>query len=119
MFTRMFWRRGTWAHQFGIEGHMGYGGFHLTQFFQLGPNDTERSYFEDGFMVGTGKLLVYLLPTFFMFFGMYYLYKRNRNIGIFLITLFLISSVMMVLYMNFADGTRPEHRDYLYWLQNR
>ncbi len=118
MFSRMFWRRGSWAHQFGIEGHMGYGGFHLTQFFQLGPNDTERNYFEDGFWVGSGKLLVYLLPTFFMFFGMYYLYKRNRNIGIFLITLFLVSSVMLVLYMNFADGTRPEYRDYLYWVKS-
>lgn len=117
MFSRMFWRRGELSRQFGIDGHMGYGGFHLTQFFQLGPQDTEKNYFDDGAMQGTGKLIVYLIPTFFMIFGMYYLYRKDRNLGIFLITLFIISSVMMVFYMNFADGTRPEHRDYLYWLK--
>ena len=42
MVERMFWRRGTWQHQFGVEGHMGYGGFHLTQFFHFSPLDTQN-----------------------------------------------------------------------------
>jgi hypothetical protein len=108
MFSRMFWRRGTWAHQLGVEGHMGYGGFHLTQFFRFGPHDTEQFF-------GFGKLLVYLLPTFFMVYGWYYLFKKNRNIAIFLGSLFLLSSIGLVLYMNFSDGTRSEYRDYLQW----
>src|SRR5690606_37106581 len=64
------------------------------------------------------KLIVYLMPTFFMLFGWYHLYKRNKNAGLFLISLFILTSVMMVLYINFADGTRPEFRDYQYWVQN-
>ena len=117
MFSRMFWRRGSLLRQFGIDAHMGYGGFHLTQFFQLGPNDTAETYFKAGLIPGLIKTLIYLVPTLFMLFGWYYVYKKNRNLGIFLITLFIISSVAMVFYMNFADGTRPEHRDYLYWLK--
>ena len=118
MFSRMFWRRGTWAHQFGIDGHMGYGGFHLTQFFQFNPLDTERSFFQDGFLIGWAKLFVYLIPTGLMLYGWYYLLKKNRNIGILLISLFLLTSVVMVLYMNFADGLKPEYRDYMYWIKS-
>jgi hypothetical protein len=109
MFGRMFWRRGTWAHQLGIEGHMGYGGFHLTQFFKFSPLDTEQWF-------GFAKLFIYLIPTGFMLYGWYSIYKKNRNIGIFLISLFLLTSVGLVFYMNFADGTRSEFRDYTYWV---
>jgi hypothetical protein len=52
-----------------------------------------------------------------MFYGWVYLFKRSRNTAILLITIFIASSIIMTLYMNFADGTRPEHRDYLYWLK--
>ncbi|MBN1760092.1 MAG: DUF2723 domain-containing protein [Chitinispirillaceae bacterium] len=118
MFSRMFWRRGTFGHQFGIEGHMGYGGFHITQFFHFSPLDTKVNFLQTDFASGMGKLLVYLIPTAFMFFGWGYLYKKNRNVAIYLIALFIITSIVMTLYMNFADGTRPEHRDYLYWLKS-
>jgi tetratricopeptide (TPR) repeat protein len=117
MFGRMFWRRGTWGHQFGIEGHMGYGGFHITQFFHFSTLDTQKNFLETG-IAGFAKLLVYLVPTGLMLFAWGYLYKRNRNVAIYLIALFIITSVVMTLYMNFADGTRPEHRDYLYWLKS-
>ena len=118
MFTRMFWRRGTWGHQFGIEGHMGYGGFHITQFFHFSNLDTEKNFMETDFLSGLAKLIVYLIPTGFMLFGWGYLYKKNRNVALYLIILFIITSVVMTLYMNFADGTRPEQRDYLYWVKS-
>ena len=66
MISRMFWRRGSWGHQFGIEGHMGYGGFHITQFFQFKPTDREQNFVateSTGFL----KLIVYLMPTFSCF----------------------------------------------------
>lgn len=115
MFSRMFWRRGSFAHQFGIDGHMGYGGFHITQFFHFSLLDTERSFFADGFAQGFAKLLVYLIPTFAMFYAWGYLYKKNKNAAIFLISIFILCSIVMILYMNFADGTRCEQRDYAYW----
>lgn len=117
MISRMFWRRASWGHQLGIEGHMGYGGFHITQFFQFKPTDREQNFVATE-SAGFFKLIVYLMPTFFMLFGWYYLYKKNKNAGLFLISLFILTSVMMVLYINFSDGTRPEFRDYQYWVQN-
>jgi len=115
MFSRMFWRRGSWGHQFGIEGHMGYGGFHITQFFHFSSLDTQKNFLQTDFLSGVGKLIVYLIPTAFMFFGWGYLYKKNKNVAIYLGVLFVITSIVMTLYMNFADGTRCELRDYQYW----
>lgn len=117
MITRMFWRRATWGHQLGIEGHMGYGGFHLTQFFQFKPTDTENNFVATE-SAGAAKLIVYLIPTFMMLFGWYHVYKKNRNLGIFLISLFILTSIGLVLYINFSDGTRPELRDYQYWIRS-
>ena len=76
-------------HQFGIDGHMGYGGFHLTQFFRFGNKnamkDAEKN-FVDGSLEGWGKLFVYLLPTFFALLGWYLMGKKNRNVAIFFIS---------------------------------
>lgn len=117
MFSRMFWRRGSWANQFGIEGHMGYGGFHITQFFRFSDQDTQRSLFSDGMATGYLKLLTYLIPTALMMYAWFFLYKRNRKSAIYLVSLFLLTSVGLVLYMNFADGTRPERIDFENWVR--
>ncbi|KMQ52479.1 putative membrane protein [Chitinispirillum alkaliphilum] len=117
MLRRMFWRRGALGTQFGIDEHMGYGGFHLTQFFRLGEYDTAVSFFKNGFGAGMSKLLTYLLPTFLMLYGWYYLFKKNRPIAIFLISLVMVTTIGMVFYMNFADGTRPERAMYEQWIE--
>jgi len=117
MITRMFWRRGLWSNQLGIEEHIGFGGFHLTQFFRLGPNDTAVSFFKAGFVQGLAKLIIYLIPTAFMFYGWSYLYKKNKHAATFLIALTLLTTIGMVLYMNFADGLRPERYDYEQWVR--
>ena len=117
MISRMLFRRGTWGHQFGIEGHMGFGGFFLTQFYRFSLQDTQVNFFSKGMASGMGKLLIYLLPAALMIFGWFYLYRRSRNIAILLITLTLATTIGMVLYMNFADGTRPEMRDYQMWVK--
>ncbi len=122
MVTRSFWRLGAWNKQFGFDGHMGYGGFHLTQFFHFGRSiftDRENSPVVNyGFGGGLIRIFIYLIPTFLMLFGWYYVYKRNRNIAGLLITLFLIGSIFLVIYMNFADGTRPMKRDYQMWVKS-
>ena len=125
MVERMFWRRGTWAHQFGIEGNMGYGGFHCTQFFhfslldtQNDPQDRPYLFSRDGPATGMLHLLIYLIPTGFMIFGFYFFYKKHRSIAILLISLELLTTIGMVFYMNFADGTKPEKRDYTVWVRS-
>jgi hypothetical protein len=133
MISRMFWRRGLWSNQFGIEEHMGFGGFHLTQFFRLDPADTAQSFFKDCFvlidgksvfqwavfMSGICKLIIYLIPTAFMLYGWLYLFKKNKLAAVFLISLTLLTTIGMVLYMNFADGLRPERYDYKQWMNFR
>jgi hypothetical protein len=118
MMTRMFWRLGDWKTQFGIEGHMGFGGFFLTQFYRFSVKDTQVSLFTGNVGRGIFKLIIYLIPLGLMLFGMWFLYKKNRNIAIFLISLELCLTLVLVFYMNFADGTRPERRDYVAWEQN-
>jgi len=122
MIARMFWRRGSWAKQFGIDGHMGYGGFHLTQFFHFGKSvatDREKTVFENwGAGRGTFYLILYLTPTFLMIFGWYYLYKRNPSEAMLLIFFILLTTVLLVIYHNFADGQHAEKRDYMMWVRS-
>ena len=115
MISRMFWRRGYWSSQFGIEEHMGFGGFHITQFFRLSSQATAVSPFKQGFIPGMSKLFVYLIPTVFMLYGWFYMWKKNRSAAVFLISLTLLTSIGLVFYMNFADGNLPERFDYEQW----
>jgi len=125
MISRAFWRRGTFAHQMGIEGNMGFGGFWLTQFFHFSPldmqNDPKKNqpylFTRNGPGIGALQLIVYLIPTAFIFFGWTYLYKRNKSAAIMLGLLIVIMTVGLVFYMNFADGTRCEYRDYQLWVK--
>jgi hypothetical protein len=117
MITRSLWRRGTLEHQFGIEGNMGYGGFHITQFFHFSLSDTKVNFMENGDAEAWAKLLVYLLPTFLMLFGWYYFYRKDKKIAFLLIFVTLLTTVIMAWYMNFSDGLRPEHQDYLQWMK--
>ena len=118
MVSRSMYRRGDLGRQFGVEGNMGYGGFHLTQFFHFSPKDNQKNFFEDNAATGFLKLLVYLIPTALMLFGWFYVYRRNKNVAVLLIFVVLLTTVILVWYMNFADGTRPEHQDFLAWKQH-
>lgn len=121
MIVRMFWPLAKRTTQFGFDGHMGYGGFHLTQFFHFGRSigiDRNNTVFQNWGSGGFIRLLLYLIPTILMIYGWYYLYSRSRNMAILLIFLFIIGSIILVFYMNFADGTRPMKRDYQMWVKS-
>jgi Flp pilus assembly protein TadD len=125
MIERMFWRRGTFAHQFGIEGNMGYGGFHITQFFHFSPLDTQNDrqgkpfiFSRKGDGMGMIYLFLYLLPTAFMVYGFYFLYRKHRNAAIFLIVFEVCLTLGMVCFHNFSDGTKAEKRDYMAWVRS-
>lgn len=86
MVTRMFTRRGTWANQFGDHAHMGF-----YRYFK-------QQYGFDGWM---------MLPVMFVgFFGAWWLLRKRLPSGVMIFLLFLLGSVGLVLYMNFADGTQ-------------
>lgn len=86
MITRMFERRGEWKNQFGNHPRMGFWGFFSEQY---GIN---------------GKR--FLILFFMGLYGIYYAIRFHWKSGIFMFLLILAGTVGLVLYMNFADGTR-------------
>ncbi|UCG60479.1 MAG: DUF2723 domain-containing protein [Candidatus Zixiibacteriota bacterium] len=87
MFERMFERRGLWSNQFGRHPHMGF-----------------WSFFEEQYSSGSWQ---FILPFFALgIIGLLTAIKKRIEIGMPFFTLFLICSVGLVLYMNFADGTQ-------------
>lgn len=86
MVERMFERRGQWSNQIGRHPNMGY-----------------WSYFEEQYSEGG----LAFLPLFALgLFGMYVAIRKRLEIGLPFFTLFILSSLGLILYMNFADGTQ-------------
>lgn len=88
MTERMFVRRGSWENQFGSWHRMGYWGFFQDQYGIKG-----RAFFS-----------VFLLGVL----GLWEAVRRRSELGLALALLIIISSIGLVLYMNFADGTRQD-----------
>jgi len=103
MTDRMFQRRGGWSNQFGRHPHMGF-----------------WSYFEEQYGGGGGWGFV---VTFFALglLGAGVAIWKRLEIGMPFFTLFLIGSVGLILYMNFADGTmyNPARHDAYLEVRNR
>ena len=87
MTDRMFQRRGTWSNQFGRHPHMGFWSYFEEQYGGNGGWGFVVTFFALG-LLGAGVAI----------------WKR-LEIGLPFFTLFLIGSVGLILYMNFADGT--------------
>jgi tetratricopeptide (TPR) repeat protein len=87
MIARMFYRRGTWASQFGAKERMGFWGFFREQFMDK-------------------KL--WFIPLFLGLLGIWEQIRKRKREGTVLLFLILACTVGLVLYMNFADGTKPD-----------
>lgn len=105
MVKRMFTRRGTWANQFGDHPHMGFYRYWKNQYG-----------FSGWAMLGV---------IFLGFYGTWWLFRKSPSWGTMLLLLFLVGSLGLILYMNFADGTQYQklqpdaymevrHRDYFF-----
>ena len=86
MTERMFERRGAWANQFGRHANMGF-----------------WSYFEDQYSKPGITFLPFLLLGLL---GLYVAIKKRIEVGLPLLALLLVCSAGLILYMNFADGTK-------------
>jgi tetratricopeptide (TPR) repeat protein len=101
MVTRMFPRRGKLENQFGDYPNMGFWG-----------------YFKEQYSGDWSGILRYL-PFLIGLFGMYISLRKSFRNGFLLAAIFLISSLGLLMYLNFADGTKADHlevrdRDYFY-----
>lgn len=86
MMERMFERRGSWENQFGDYPRMGFWRMFKEQY---------------GFMGGR-----FIIAFVLGLFGIWETIRRKPAIGLPFLILIIICSVGLVLYMNFADGTR-------------
>lgn len=99
MVDRMFERRGTWENQLGRHPNMGY-----------------WSYFEEQYSAGGWNFA----PFFILgMIGLFVAIRKRAEVGMTFFTLFLVCSVGLVLYMNFADGTRYDGADAYLEVRNR
>ncbi len=88
MIDRMFVRRGEWSNQFGDYQRMGFWRFFSEQIAVKGS--------------------AFVFPLLIGIFGIWEIVRRGPPKGVVLLLVLLISSVGLVLYMNFADGTRQQ-----------
>jgi Tfp pilus assembly protein PilF len=85
MVERMFTRRGSWSSQFGAHPRMGFWGFFREQYM-------DKSF--------------WIIPVLLGGLGLWGQLSQRRREGGVLLFLVLLSTVGLVLYMNFSDGTR-------------
>jgi tetratricopeptide (TPR) repeat protein len=98
MLTLMFHRKGTWANQFGVHPRMGFWGFFRQGWAPVGWWPA---------VLGIGL------------FGMVIGWFRDRKVWWYLLVLMVLCSLVIVLWMNFSDGTRGvqlevRDRDYFF-----
>ncbi len=85
MIDRMFVRRASWKNQFGTHERMGFWGFFREQYL-------DKS--------------LWFIPVLLGLLGILESIRRVKGIGWMLLFLVLISSLGLILYLNFGDGTR-------------
>jgi hypothetical protein len=108
MFERALERRASLANQFGFSENIGYLGYHLNQwtpaplgaqnFGTWGKNFLEKSQFFH-------RIIFEFL--FIAVLAGIWIYRKNSGVAL-VSSMFLLSSVGLVFYLNMADGTRPE-----------
>ncbi|MCL2282888.1 MAG: DUF2723 domain-containing protein [Fibromonadales bacterium] len=98
MFERALYRRGTLASQFGFSENIGYLGYHLNQWFPAPYGAQVPSPF--------AHRIIFEFLIVAVFAGLWF-YRKNPSV-ILIVSMFFLSSIGLVLYLNFADGTKPE-----------
>jgi hypothetical protein len=102
MVDRMFERRGEWSNQFGRHANMGFWSYFEKQYSSSGGWG-----FAPFFVIGLLGAIVAI--------------RKRVEIGLPFLTLIILASVGLILYMNFADGTRynPMREDAYLEVRNR
>ena len=102
MVDRMFERRGEWSNQFGRHANMGFWSYFEKQYSGSG---------------GWGFAPFFVLGLL----GAVVAIRKRVEIGLPFLTLIILASVGLILYMNFADGTmyNPMREDAYLEVRNR
>ena len=92
MAVSMFNRKGSWSSQFGNGEHMGFWRFFSRQY-------------------GSSEFPMWLFPVLLGAMGLIAQWRYERRSALYLSAILLISSVGLILYMNFSDGSRGIQRE--------
>ncbi len=136
MIERAIHRRGLFSSQVLVHPHMGYGGYMLSQYFPWKVGETRGDENEPVVRNIFGKKMefhtlwdtigskpgvqgiLFLLFQLPIVLGGYWVYKKNKAIGLYAAILYVSTSYGLIFYMNFADGSQLEARDYQYWMES-
>jgi len=140
MLNRAFYRRSQLDNQILVFPHMGYGGYQIAQYT---PNKVGQvSYYQKGIysidlednepiergslkfptlMASIGEnepaqAVLFLLFNGLLIWIIAIACRKDKTTGIYLALLYGFCSAGLIWYINFADGTKPERRDYEAWL---
>jgi hypothetical protein len=115
MFERALYRRAFLANQFGFSEHIGYLGYHLNQwvpaplgaqnFGAWGEKPIEKMQFF--------HRIIFEFLLIAVFAGIW-IYRKNPAV-ILVSSMFLLSSVGLVLYLNMSDGKKPDSHHAKHW----
>ncbi len=108
MITRMLYRRASLSHQFGRYQNMGFGGYFWGQYTSI--NWTGQTDDTKGLALATTiNLAIFAFGILGTMVGLYYALKKYRaHPMLLLFMIFIISSLLLILYLNFSDGTKPD-----------
>ena len=139
MLSRAFYRRSQLAHQVLSFPSMSYGGYQMAQYtpykvggvnyangvytFDASENEplerfgikfpTQMSFMGDAVLP---QLLIFLFMNGLIVMVCSFVWKRNRNLCLYMSVLYALCSLGLLFYINFADGTRMEQREHDYWV---
>ena len=139
MISRAFYRRSRIAHQLFSFPSMSYGGYQMAQYtpykvggvnyangvytFDASENEplerfgikfpTQMSFMGDAVLP---QFLIFVLMNGLIVMVCVFVWKRNRNLGLYMSVLYALCSLGLLFYINFADGTRMEQREHDYWV---
>ncbi|MDR1813054.1 MAG: DUF2723 domain-containing protein [Candidatus Fibromonas sp.] len=115
MFERALYRRASPLSQFGFSENIGYLGYHLNQWFPAPLGAQVSGAWGEGFLEKFQFFhrIVFEFLIIAVLAGIW-LYRKNSGVALVFI-MFLLSSAGLVLYLNFADGTRADSYNAKRW----
>lgn len=118
MLERALWRRAAWENQLGFSERIGYLGYHLNQFAPapLGAQEPLDWNHADQGLMGYLQILHRILGELVLVLVLVSVASMLRRPQVaFVAALFLLTSMGLLFYVNFSDGSRPDSRDASLW----
>lgn len=120
MLERALWRRAAWESQLGFSDRIGYLGYHLNQFAPAPIGSQLPLKWEHagdglpGYLQIAHRLVGELLLVLVLVAAVS-LWRRPQVVLV--ASLFLATSLGLMFYVNFSDGSKPDSRDASSWHQ--